>query len=132
MSSRAPIGYLAITEIPVAVNQGFVAMKCDHRLSNHYMLIWCQINQDLVLSKANGSTFLEISKSNFKSLPILVPAVGIRNAFNHFVEPLRRRYVLNVRENQTLAALRDLLLPKLMSGELRLRDGEAILRGAGQ
>ncbi|MBC7077099.1 MAG: restriction endonuclease subunit S, partial [Synergistales bacterium] len=84
MSSRAPIGYLAISEVPVAVNQGFAAMKCEGRLSQHYMLIWCQMNQELVLSKANGSTFLEISKSNFKSLPVLVPDAGTRDAFDRF------------------------------------------------
>ncbi|MBC7336210.1 MAG: restriction endonuclease subunit S, partial [Clostridia bacterium] len=127
---RAPIGYLAISEVPVAVNQGFAAMKCEGRLSQHYMLIWCQMNQELVLSKANGSTFLEISKSNFKSLPVLVPDAGTRDAFDRFAGPLRQRYVLNVKENQTLAALRDLLLPKLMSGELRLRDAEKIIEGA--
>ena len=42
MSSRAPIGYLAITEIPVTVNQGFIAMICGGPLPNHYVLHWAR------------------------------------------------------------------------------------------
>ena len=41
LSSRAPIGYLAISEVPTAVNQGFIAMVCEKRLPNIFVLFWC-------------------------------------------------------------------------------------------
>ena len=47
MSSRAPIGYLAISEIPVSINQGIIAMVWDKQLPNLYVLFWAQENEDI-------------------------------------------------------------------------------------
>lgn len=124
LSSRAPIGYLAISEVPVAINQGFIAMICDGRLSNHYALHWAQVNIEAIENRANGTTFLEISKSNFRPIPVLVPSDSVLNLFNRQVEPIHRKIVHNLRESQTLAAIRDALLPKLISGEVRVKDAE--------
>ncbi len=44
LSSRAPIGYLAMTKVPTAINQGFIALICNRRLSNLYVLHWCAEN----------------------------------------------------------------------------------------
>ena len=44
LSSRAPIGYMAIAQIPTAVNQGFIAMICSKRLSNIFVWLWTQAN----------------------------------------------------------------------------------------
>ncbi len=127
LSSRAPIGYLAISEIPVAVNQGFIAMVCDRTLPNHYVLHWARQNMDIIIGNANGTTFLEISKRNFRPIPVIVPPPDVLKAFVTRVEPLHMRIVSNLRESRTLAALRDSLLPKLISGELRVPDAERIM-----
>jgi type I restriction enzyme S subunit len=126
LSSRAPIGYLAIAEIPVAINQGFIAMRCNKRLSNVHVWLWTGASMDLILQKANGSTFQEISKSNFRPIPVLVPPAPIRSAFDGLVCPLYERIIANERETRTLAKTRDLLLPKLMSGEIRVREAGAL------
>ena len=123
LSSRAPIGYLVITEIPVAVNQGFIAMRCESRLSNVFVWLWTQANIDTILQNANGSTFQEISKRNFRPLRVAVPEDDILSEFGEHVRPLYEQIVKNQRETRTLAALRDGLLPKLMSGELRVSRG---------
>jgi type I restriction enzyme, S subunit len=57
LSSRAPIGYLAVSQIPVAINQGFIAMVCDGLLGPYYVLHWARANLDLIKSRANGTTF---------------------------------------------------------------------------
>jgi type I restriction enzyme S subunit len=119
MSSRAPIGYLAITEMPVAVNQGFIAMKCPDGMPNHYVLHWARQNMDEIIAHANGTTFLEISKTNFRPLKALVPDAKVLKAFAALVSPLHQRVVANLRESDTLAATRDTLLPKLLSGEVK-------------
>ena len=124
MSSRAPIGYLAITEIPVAVNQGFIAMICDGPLPNHYVLQWARQNIETIVGNANGTTFLEISKANFRPIQVLVPSSSVLVAFVAQVDSLHRRIVCNLEESHTLAALRDTLLPKLISGAVRLGDAE--------
>ncbi|PWF22063.1 restriction endonuclease subunit S [Corticimicrobacter populi] len=129
LSSRAPIGYLAITEVPTAINQGFIAMKCNGVLSNVFMLNWCRENMDAIVGNANGSTFLEISKSNFRPLPIIVPPAETLHKFEQKVRPLHQRIVENERQSRTLAQLRDTLLPKLISGEFRVKDEEQRFRG---
>lgn len=131
LSSRAPIGYIAITEIPVAINQGFIAMICTKRLTNHYVRFWTHENTDEILSRAGGTTFAEISKSAFRPIPVLVPGPKALDAFTAFVEPLHQLIVKNVRESLGLTNLRDSLLPRLMSGQLRLRDAEKLASHSG-
>ena len=71
LSSRAPIGYRAINEVPVAVNQGFIAMKPSPGVSKYFLLYWAEWAHDEIVSRANGSTFLEISKANFRPIPVI-------------------------------------------------------------
>ncbi|PWU08804.1 MAG: restriction endonuclease subunit S [Verrucomicrobia bacterium] len=120
LSSRAPIGYLSIAEVPVAVNQGFIAMVCNKDLPNHFVRLWTSHNMELIRSNANGTTFMEISKSNFRPLPVAVPPKPLLDGFSDQMQPLHQRIVSNVKESQQLATIRDTLLPKLLSGELRV------------
>jgi type I restriction enzyme S subunit len=120
LSSRAPIGYLAISGIPVSVNQGIIAMVCDQNLPSLYVLHWTRFNMDRILANANGSTFLEISKRNFRPIPALIPSAAVLAAFDGLVRPLYDRMSANLEQMGTLATIRDILLPKLISGELRL------------
>ena len=124
LSSRAPIGYLAISEIPVAVNQGFIAIQCNKGVSSQYMLRWAESNLEEIKSVANGTTFLEVNKQNFRLLPILVPDKAILGVFDAFASRLYRTEVNNERECGTLSSLRDALLPKLLSGEIRVKADE--------
>jgi type I restriction enzyme, S subunit len=130
LSSRAPIGYLAIAEVPVAINQGFIAMKPRKGVSNLFLMLWAHSAHEEILSRANGSTFLEISKANFRPIPVVVPPPLIMERFDQLVRPLYTRLVLSERESQTLAALRDTLLPKLIAGELRVKDAERTIKVA--
>ena len=127
LSSRAPIGYLAISEISVAVNQGFIAMICDRELSNHYVLHWTRENMDVIKGRANGTTFLEISKSNFRPIEIIIPDKQILAKFTIQAESLHQKIINNIRQSNALATLRDTLLPKLMSGEIRVVEAEKMV-----
>lgn len=124
LSSRAPVGYLAIAEISTAINQGFIAMVCDKRLPNLFVLFWCHNNLEHIKGISGGSTFAEISKKSFRPIPVIVPSSALLSAFEDRVRPLYRMLVSNLKENETLAQTRDLLLPRLMSGEIRLKDVE--------
>ena len=130
LSSRAPIGYLAIAEVPTAVNQGFIAMKCKQRLPNLYVLFWCYENLGYIRGIAGGSTFAEISKKAFRTVPVLVPSERILGMYDHLSRPSYNRLVANMREDATLSALRDTLLPKLISGKIRVAKAERLV-GAG-
>ena len=118
LSSRAPVGYLAIAAMPVAINQGFIAMKCNDRASNFFMLNWCQTNMAEIEGRATGTTFAEISKHNFRPIPVVLPPKELMAAFTAKVSPLYEKITANLRQSGTLAILRDALLLKLLSGEL--------------
>ena len=127
LSSRAPIGYLAVTETPVAINQGFIGIMPHEGISNLFMLYWSEASHDEIINHANGSTFLEINKGNFRQLPVVVPDESAMKKFDGLARTLYNRIVSNERQSHSLAALRDTLLPKLISGEIRVntRDEES-------
>ncbi len=116
MSSRAPIGYLAITEIPVCVNQGFIAMLAESALPALYVLNWARENMETIVASANGTTFLEISKRSFRPLLIAVPPDEVLNTFVDVATSLHRRVVSGLDENDLLCATRDRLLSALLRG----------------
>jgi type I restriction enzyme, S subunit len=122
MSSRAPIGYLAIAQMPVAINQGYIAMPPGGKLPPFYLYFWCSENMDIIKGNANGSTFLEISKKAFRPILALKPSNGVLSEFLKRIEPLFSRIIVGERENADLASLRDTLLPKLLSGELSIEE----------
>ena len=127
LSSRAPVGYLALAAIPVAINQGFIGMKCNERASNYFMLNWCQSNMAEIEGRATGTTFAEISKQNFRPIPLVLPSREIMAVFTDTVAPFYDRITANLYESRTLAALRDGLLPRLLSGEVRVPVADAIV-----
>ncbi|MEG5054937.1 MULTISPECIES: restriction endonuclease subunit S [unclassified Microcoleus] len=129
LSSRAPIGYLAIAEVPLAINQGYIAMVCDQELSNHYVLRWTQINMGIIEGRANGTTFMEISKKNFRAIPVLVPSQQVLEAFNEQAESIHQQVANNFYKNKTLTSIRNALLPKLLSGKIRVKNIEVKIEG---
>lgn len=131
LSSRAPIGYLAVAEIPVAINQGFIAMKPRSGVSNLFLLRWARAAHDEIVSQANGSTFLEISKASFRPIPVVVPQGAVMDAFDRISRAWYLKVVEHERESRTLAALRDALLPELIRGEIRVKDAEQFLKERG-
>lgn len=122
LSSRAPIGYLALSQIPVSINQGFIAMVCNKQLSQNYVLHWAEHSMSKIEERASGTTFAEISKSNFRPIPIIVPSREVIRRFDDLVTPIYQQITEKVRENTTLSQIRDELLPKLISGKLRFED----------
>jgi type I restriction enzyme S subunit len=127
LSSRAPIGYLAIAEIPTAINQGFIAMKPKNGVSNLFLLFWTKTSHEAIISRANGSTFLEISKSAFRPIPVAAPGQEIMASFDGVVRPLYEAMVNNEKQSRTLSDLRDTLLPRLISGKLRVPEAERLI-----
>lgn len=129
LSSRAPVGYLALAKVPMAINQGYIAMKCEKQLPPEFVLQWCVHRMDEIKQRASGSTFAEISKKSFKPISVVVPTNEVLSAYQKLVKPLYDAITSNARQNEQLSTLRDTLLPKLLSGEIKLEE-ENNLTGA--
>lgn len=121
LSSRAPIGYLALASIETAINQGYIAFLPGAYLSNNFMYLWLKQNMERVLNAANGSTFLEISKSAFKKIDSIIPNRRVLDSFDLIVKSIFEKILLNLEEIDSLSLYRDKLLPKLMKGEIRVK-----------
>ncbi len=122
LSSRAPVGYIALAKVPVSINQGFIAMKCANRLSPYYVINWTYHTLEEIKARATGTTFAEISKSVFRPIKVIVPNESIIQIFNGIAKPVYDRIAENERNMSSLINTRDLLLPRLISGKLRVSD----------
>ena len=127
LSSRAPIGYLALTDTPVSINQGFIAVKKESILPPQYMYFWCKENMETIIGNANGTTFLEISKTNFRTIKAVLPRQDIATQFCEVASIMFSKIAKNTHENKALIKIRDSLLPKLISGDLEVKDIDKIL-----
>ena len=118
LSSRAPIGYRAVCENPVAINQGFIALRPRAGVPSLFLYLWLETQTDEIQSRANGSTFLEISKSSFRGIQLVKPPPPVLADFGSATLGLRSRLSRLSQERTQLASIRDCLLPELMSGRL--------------
>jgi type I restriction enzyme S subunit len=131
LSSRAPVGYVAAACVPVSINQGFIALKINCLMSSAYLLSWCLSNVKQFKDRASGTAFAEISKAAFRPIPLLVPGEQVARSFSDKAQALYERVVSNMQQSTLLAATRDALLPKLISGEIRIPDAEKMLEEVG-
>ena len=121
LSSRAPIGYLSFSVNPVAINQGYIAIIDNKGFSSIFIYLWLKFNMKNVKSHANGSIFEEISKAAFKQLLLICPPRDLREKFDEEVLPLFAKMKKNYFQIRHIEDLRNALLPKLMSGKIRVQ-----------
>ncbi|NQU82054.1 MAG: restriction endonuclease subunit S, partial [Bacteroidetes bacterium] len=122
MSSRATIGAITINRYEACTNQGFITLVPNKQFTVYQLFGWLHQNMDTIKNLANGSTFREISKGVFREFKIL-KARDIDNYFK-ISKPIFDQIENNLIENNTLTETRDYLLPKLISGEVRVKAAE--------
>lgn len=93
-----------------------------------YLMLMAPQVRGQITGHTNGTTVNMLSVSGLEMPMVIVPPREIVEKFEELVAPMFRRMELSVGLSSTLAATRDALLPKLVSGELRIRDAERILR----
>ena len=123
-SSRAPIGYIAIASNEVTTNQGFKSVVPHPEIGTSFVYYFLIHNLPLIESKASGSTFKEVSGSVMKSVEAVIPDGDALAKFDDFCRPVFEMQRKLEQENRKLAAMRDSLLPRLMSGEIDVADVE--------
>ena len=120
MTSRASVGFFGLCEHEVCTNQGFISC-IPYKENTRYYLLYNLMNRvDEIRAKASGSTFLEISKKNFRGLRIVLPTDSVLDEFTKLVFPMVRQMETLTKSIATLQEARDRLLPKLMNGEIEV------------
>lgn len=128
MTSRATIGEISICTGPACTNQGFITCLPNEVVPRSYLYYWLLQNVPLFIAHATGATFKEITKGVFKRLPITVPPREISAQFDEQVRPIHDMILALERSNGRLAASRDLILPRLISGQLSVTEAERKLK----
>ena len=126
-SSRAPIGYIAISENALCTNQGFKSLVPKNASNTEFLYYLMKSNVNFIESRASGSTFKEISGNEMKLLPVIQPPVKLIEKFKNNVFTYSMFQKKLKHKTNSLIQTRDLLLPKLISGEIQLNDLPPIL-----
>jgi type I restriction enzyme S subunit len=121
-SSRAPIGYIAIADGEVTTNQGFKSVVPFDEIGTAFVYCFLKENLTVIENMASGSTFKEISGSTMKVVPAIIPDFETISTFREYADAILNQQRNNEAENRRLSAIRDSLLPRLMSGELNVSN----------
>jgi|JI10StandDraft_1071094.scaffolds.fasta_scaffold18488_4 type I restriction enzyme, S subunit len=118
MTSRASIGFFALMDKPACTNQGFISVLPKQDSARMFLLFNLLDRVEEMIGLATGATFKELSKKTFRALPVLWPTDALLKFYEDKTYPLIQQVRLIKKQNQELTKARDLLLPKLMSGQL--------------
>ena len=120
LSTRAPIGYLAISENEVCTNQGFKSIVPDSGYSEFYIYYVLKSNIPAIAQLGVGTTFKEVSKETLSGFKIPLPPIELTERFAAHILPVCTKRKLLENECKELTKLRDWLLPMLMNGQARV------------
>jgi type I restriction enzyme S subunit len=132
MTSRATLGVISINITEACTNQGFITCVPNERFMLYTLFYWLKENVEYFISLGTGATFKEITKGVFKTIELVVPAQAIVTKFEDTVQQFTLQVLNLQRKNTSLRRTRDLLLPRLISGEVDVSElGIAVPEEAG-
>lgn len=124
ISARGTVGNLAIAGREMTFNQSCYGLRGTGNVGDYFVYLTAQQMVGQLKSMAHGSVFSTITRQTFEAIQRPVPPPGVLASFEESVAVWFDSILSSVEESRTLAQLRDTLLPKLISGELRVSDAE--------
>jgi type I restriction enzyme S subunit len=122
LTSRATIGAIAINTNEASTNQGFITCVPNENVPIYFLYHWLSENVPQFRRLASGSTFKEISRGVFKTISFLHPCQLLLSRFELQAETIAGQILILQRQIKNLRRTRDLLLPRLLSGQLNLEE----------
>ena len=120
MTSRASVGFFAVAQREVCTNQGFISVVPTEEALSPYLLFHLSDRVEEIRSMGSGSTYPEVSRGKFREFEVLLPEMKLVSLFAEQAEMLLKQIRVLKQQTQKLRVARDLLLPRLMSGEMVL------------
>lgn len=120
LSTRAPIGYLAISSNEICTNQGFKSIVPNAGYHEYFIYYLIKRNVPAIAQQGVGTTFKEVSKDTLSNFAVPLPPKSLVNNFAEKVTPLCEKRCILEEENHELKRVRDWLLPMLMNGQARV------------
>lgn len=127
VSVRAPVGDVNMAIEECAVGRGIAAVR--HQTGSRSLTYYAMLELRARFNRfeADGTVFGCINKADFQRLPFVEPRSELAVVFEEKIGEMDERIYVSEQQSRTLASLRDALLPKLISGELRIPDAERII-----
>lgn len=120
ITARGTVGKIALAGVPMAMNQSCYALKGKNGFGQLFSLMLIKRLTQELQNKTHGSVFDSITIDTFRNTSFVAPNIELTNEFDKTVRPLFDRLLLNTLENNSLEKIRDSLLPRLMSGKIRV------------
>ena len=106
LTTRAPIGYVALSANPIATNQGFRSLIVKPEFDHEFLYYWLKVNKTKLERHASGSTFKELSGTALKNIAIRLPtSKAEQRAIAHILGSLDDKIELNRQMAQTLESI---------------------------
>ncbi|MDE2999669.1 MAG: restriction endonuclease subunit S [Gemmatimonadota bacterium] len=118
LSSRAPIGLVALAGVPMCTNQGFKNLVCGSEVDPWYLFGWCKLRSNFLQSLGQGATFKEISKRIVESIRLPVPSMETQQHFRANLMKLMANDKNRIQSSQRIADLFEVLLTRAFTGDL--------------
>lgn len=128
ISARGTVGKVALTGVPMAMNQSCYALRPKATAGEYFVYFSTLRFVDQLQRIAHGAVFDTITRESFQRIDTTLPPDCLISAFGNACDPLMQRIRVNGQTAKSLAAIRDTLLPRLISGKLRLPDAEALIK----
>ena len=125
LSSRAPIGLVAVAGMPMCTNQGFKNLVCGPDVDPWYLFGWCRIRTTYLQSLGRGATFKEISKRIVESIELPLPPMQRQRRFRSRLMNLTSVHGARIQSARRIANLFRVLLGRAFSGSLTATWREA-------
>ena len=125
--ARGSVGKYGITATPMAINQSCYGLYSKGNMSQAIVYLLVSNLISYFQSRAYGSVFDTITTSTFSATKIAVPPEHVLGGITPKIDELFELIKANSKEVNTLSSLRDLLLPKLISGEIRVKDAQNLV-----
>lgn len=118
ITARGTVGKLNLAQAPMAMNQSCYALVGRGTVTQTFLYFSLNARIDQLKSRAVGAVFDAIIKDTFNTIPYLLPTTALIRDFSEIVEPNLQQVDVLLNQNRLLTRARDLLLPKLMNGEI--------------
>lgn len=128
LSSRAPIGLVAISAIPICTNQGFKSLVCGPEIDPWYLFAWCKLRKSYFESLGRGATFKEISKRIVENIEIPLPPMDMQKRFRAVLQDLRFQRLRARKARDRIDELFVVLLHRAFSGDLTAKWRKAHMK----
>ena len=122
MSVRAPVGDLNVASESCCLGRGLASIQSNNNTQSFILYTMFALKSALDMFNGEGTVFGSINKNDMEKLPVIIPADKVTRLFEELVHPIDCAIEVNCTENSTIKAIRDSLLPRLMSGELSISD----------